>query len=198
IDAGIKIGHLIHEHAIDIEVVDYCISCCANYLFTAAVHKTIHDGAMVVWHGNSQQKDFREFDQCNRTTSSFDGMPMDQDEIDALSSPEAQLEWQDRREREQAFFQRIGVNEFIARVGQEPVFVGDFTMTVADMHKFGVTNVSAPSAYASAEHCQTMQTTKPSLACIAVTAAHFDYEQARRRYGEVCAEDGTLLINSTP
>lgn len=196
IDAGIKIGRLMHKNSIDLEIIGHCISSCANYLFTAAANKKIHDGAVVVWHGNSEQKDWREFDFCGRTVSSFDGMPMTEEEIYELKTLSAQKEWKDRRINEKDFFQHIGIDGYIARVGQEPVFLGNFTMSVMDMYKFGVKNISAPSGYASADYCQQAIKSFPSLICMSVTEEHLKYEKARRDLGEICSEDGMLVINS--
>ena len=199
IDAGINIGFLIHQYNIDIEIVDTCNSSCANYLFTAAANKTIHDGATVIWHGNSQQKDFREFDLCGRTVSSFDGLPMDDDEVAELNTPALIQEWEVRRQREQDFYQLIGVSDYIARVGQEPEYYGNFTMSVKDMLQFGVTNVQAAKNYGEVEYCDNINKTNSGalLSCIAVTPEHFKYEQYRKQFGEVCADDGTLIINNT-
>ena len=197
IDAGINIGRLIYTYKLDIEVIDYCISSCANYLFTAAVNKTIHDGAAVIWHGNTQQKDFREFDLCGRTVSSFDGFPMDDEEIVEMSTPETQQEWAVRQQSEYDFYQLIGVNDYIARVGQEPYYHGNFTMPVKYMLAFGVTNVKAPENYGSGQYCETFNTLNPNLkiSCISVTVEHFKYESDRQKFGERCNHDGTLQID---
>lgn len=52
VEAAIRLAGWIYTNKIDIEVVDYCLSSCANYLFTAAFQKTILPGAVVAWHGN--------------------------------------------------------------------------------------------------------------------------------------------------
>lgn len=197
IDAGISIGYLIYKQKLDIEIIDYCISSCANYLFTAAINKTIRDGAAVIWHGNTQQKDFREFDLCGRTVSSLDGLPIDDEEIAELSSPEGQHEWRTRQKREHDFYELIGVNDYIARVGQEPKNYGDFTMPVKYMQQFGVTNIYAPKNYAEVDYCESFNKLNPGIAlsCISVSETHFEYENDRKMFGERCAHDGTLIIN---
>lgn len=197
IDAGISIGRLIYTYKLDIEVLDYCISSCANYLFTAAVNKTIQDGAAVIWHGNTQQKNFREFDLCGRTVSSFDGFPMDNEEIKEMSTPEIQREWAVRQQSEYEFYELIGVNDYIARVGQEPKYYGNFTLSVEHMLTFGVTNVQAPKNYGSNEYCEIFNKSHPNLrvSCISVTEVHLKYESDRKRFGERCSHDGTLTIS---
>lgn len=199
IDAGISIGHLIYKYNLDIEVFDRCISSCANYLFTAAVNKTIRDGAAVIWHGNTQQKDFREFDLCGRTVSSLNGFPMDDEEIAEQNTPEMQQEWEARRQREYDFYQLIGVNDYIARVGQEPKNYGNFTMPVKHMLKFGVANVQAPKDYGEVGYCNNFNKLNSALAlsCISVSEEHFNYENDRQKFGERCSHDGTLTINTS-
>ena len=52
VEAAIKLARWIYNNKVDIEVIEYCLSSCANYLFTAAFHKKILPGAIVAWHGN--------------------------------------------------------------------------------------------------------------------------------------------------
>ncbi|MCP3704540.1 MAG: hypothetical protein GY954_16625, partial [Alteromonas sp.] len=33
---GMDIGNIVHQHKLDVEVHDYCLSSCANYIATAA------------------------------------------------------------------------------------------------------------------------------------------------------------------
>ena len=43
--------------AFDVEIVDYCVSSCANYVFVAARTKRVLPGGAVAWHGNALQHD---------------------------------------------------------------------------------------------------------------------------------------------
>ena len=52
---GIKLGHWIFEHGIDVVVDGLCFSSCANYIFTAGRNKTIMADSIVGWHGSEQQ-----------------------------------------------------------------------------------------------------------------------------------------------
>ena len=54
-DEGIKLGHWIFEHGIDVVVDGLCFSSCANYIFTAGMNKTITADSIVGWHGSVQQ-----------------------------------------------------------------------------------------------------------------------------------------------
>lgn len=171
---AMKIGRLIHDHALDIKVVGICASSCASYLFPAARKKFIEPGARVVWHGNRHQKDFREDAICRGQGQLLAGM-----------------------EREREFFRSIGADEYIARVGQEPVFHGDFTISVQDMQLFGVTDVYAEPDYGSQAFCERLAArTGERLACVAVTPDALAQEEVRRRNGEVCDQNGLLKVKN--
>lgn len=62
--AGLKMGRLIFERGLDIEVNGMCMSSCANYLFTAGKHKTVRPGSAVGFHGEPRNSkavmDFRK------------------------------------------------------------------------------------------------------------------------------------------
>lgn len=194
--AGHRMGRLVHQHRLAVVVDRYCNSSCANHVFTAGARRIIPEGAVVVWHGNILQKDFREFDQCGRTVSSLTGIPMPPEEVAAARRGIAS------RARDQVahleFFRDIGVDDYIARVGQEPRFFGNFTLSVVDMARFGVTGVEAPPGYGSAEFCREINHERPylNLYCVAVTDEMLAYERTRRVKGEICQSDGTLRIRT--
>ena len=206
VEAGIDIGFLIWENGIEIEVDRECVSSCANYLFPAAARKIIRHEAAVIWHGNLSQKDFREFWQCGQTVSVISGWPVaTQERIEELLNDDYERAiWAGIIDHERDFFARIGVDEFVARIGQEPNFYGDFTMTVADMSRFGITNVEAPEDYGKAQFCQRFMDSRNGrvLHCLEVTDEALAFEEARREYGESCTEEGRLVIdfpqNSAP
>ena len=52
VEAAILLGSWIFENQIDVSVTDYCLSSCANYVFSAGRKKIIQPGAIVAWHGN--------------------------------------------------------------------------------------------------------------------------------------------------
>lgn len=51
-NAGIRIGMALLEAKVDVIVDQYCLSSCANYLFTAGQNKEIRNG-IVGFHGNT-------------------------------------------------------------------------------------------------------------------------------------------------
>ncbi len=50
-EEGIKIGKVLANHDIKVTVTGYCMSSCANYLFTAGRQREIRNG-IVGYHGN--------------------------------------------------------------------------------------------------------------------------------------------------
>ena len=49
---GVQIGRVLHSAGVEIRVRGFCLSSCANYLFTAGQKKIIEDG-IVGFHGNT-------------------------------------------------------------------------------------------------------------------------------------------------
>lgn len=50
-DSALEIGRLVKDRNLDIEVLDYCISACAQYIFVSARYKTVLPRSIVVFHG---------------------------------------------------------------------------------------------------------------------------------------------------
>ena len=200
VSAGLSIAKLMLDHNISLEVDGICASSCANYLFVAADEKVIRDGSAVIWHGNTSQKDWREFELCGRTVSSLSGLPIaSQNKLGELAAPHARAYRQNLYAREREFYALVGVDEFIARIGQEPEYHGNFTMKITDMAKFGVENVQAPPSYGTQTFCEDFGAKHPGSAtvCLEVTSYLIEHEMNRRIYGEVCNENGLLVtVNS--
>lgn len=52
------------------------------------------------------------------------------------------------REKQAAFYHRIGVDEYVTRIGQEEYGAkGFYFLSVEDMKRFGITDVTAPDDY---------------------------------------------------
>ena len=57
--AAARLGTSLLDKKIDVGVIDYCLSACANWVFLAGRYKYISDGAFVGWHGVPQKPDPR-------------------------------------------------------------------------------------------------------------------------------------------
>lgn len=188
--AAKSLGLEVHRLGLAVRVRDLCGSSCANYVFTAAASRRIEPNAVVGWHGNVFQKDLREMLQCGRLVSSLSGDSMAAE----LPSSDMKAQFAQMQEAELAFFRTVGVDEYLARVGQEPVPIGDFTLTVEDMARLGLRGVQAAPDYGTEAFCARVRRDRPEMAlhCVRMTDEMLAHERARRERGETCRPDGTL------
>ena len=193
VGAGMRLGTLVRDAGVTVNVRSYCLSSCANYVFTAARARIIN--GVVLWHGGVEQKDIREVHLCGRLVSSLYGRQMG--EIAADRRDAALEAWQAMRERERAFFESIGVNAYITRAGQEPVpHVADYTYDVPSMERLGLGNITAPEGYGTPAWCERINQGAAfrRVECLVVTEEMLRYERDRIQRGEECQPDGTLKV----
>lgn len=144
VEAGIALGLWISGHGLNIEVPEYCLSSCANYVFPAGHHKSIGAGAVVAWHGN--------YNHLKQTGLWKDGIAlrMERHGEDAATARAHVREEVDRLVRlERDFFARIGVNEYLCWIGKVSPYNAPnyYFLSTQDMARFGVTHVQAASDY---------------------------------------------------
>ncbi len=58
--AALAIGILMHRHNWDVEVVDYCESSCAIFIFPAGKKKYLNDNSLLLFHGGPYQENMLE------------------------------------------------------------------------------------------------------------------------------------------
>ncbi len=68
--AGEAIGKLITENEMDVEVMSYCISACANQVFLRGKNKILSANALVVFHGDATQENINQ--QFSELKDSFE------------------------------------------------------------------------------------------------------------------------------
>jgi hypothetical protein len=125
---AMDVGTWVHERGLEVRVVEYCVSSCANYVFVAGKTKRILPGGTVAWHGNALQRGMSE--QIGSSVA------------DPLARAKT-LEYLEQMKSKQArFYEVLGVNECICRVGTDAIGKGGlYSMSKTDMQRFGVTNV---------------------------------------------------------
>ena len=150
IGAGMDFGFWTFDNKLDVIVSEGCFSSCANYVFPAGERKTILAGAVVAWHGSALQQSFetesslrkeleRSYKREKKTLSK------EQEDVD-LGKLAANL--QTLKVRQAEFFRKIGVDEYVTRIGQEKFGAkGFYFLSVEDMARFGIKNVVAPDDY---------------------------------------------------
>jgi hypothetical protein len=151
VNLGMDLGDLVRGHGLNVEVVDYCASSCANYVFPAGRRKLLRAASVVVWHGSAIQTGIGAL-------SNIDFAPMEahlgrtlSDEEKVAAAEEMGLTaYFDRLTRRQAeFYAAIGVDERVTVFGQALDCDCDWTIPAGDMARFGITGIEAPQGYGS-------------------------------------------------
>lgn len=148
VEAGIALGVWVFENKLDIEVPEYCLSSCANYVFPAGRNKFIGESAVVAWHGN-----YNHLKQTGLWEDEI-AIRMERYGEDAATARVHVREEVDRLVRlEQDFFARTGVDEYLCWIGKMPPYsVPDYYfLSTQDMARFGVTHVHTPAGYEKAD-----------------------------------------------
>lgn len=148
VDLGMDLAEWVLERGLDVEVVDHCLSSCANYVFPAGRRKVIAPGGVVAWHGSARQTNMPDQLETALTEARKQHPTLDVEEVRAEMS-----EYMRRVvARQDAFFARIGVSECVTRIGQLRLGApGLFTMSIADMARFGIAVASGPTSEADLE-----------------------------------------------
>ena len=148
--SALRLGDAVHSLGADVTVETVCMSSCANYVFAAGKEKRILPGALVVWHGSVLQRDFRERVQRYEALLGFakerELSPAEAQEMKALEVDAPFLK--SIQQTQAQFFARVGVDERITRLGQEPQQIAEnWTVGVSTMDLFGLRRVFAPNDY---------------------------------------------------
>jgi hypothetical protein len=125
---GMDLGDWVFQNHLDVEIVDRCLSSCANYVFTAAKVKYLNPDAILMWHGGAHQQNLEK-------------------QYQALG-PAGMASWDAWKRREDAFFLKIGVRQTITTYGQTVADPGPaqysmgYDYSIADLEKFfGIANI---------------------------------------------------------
>jgi hypothetical protein len=137
VEAGMELGTWIFAKGLDVYIPRYCISSCANYVFTAGQRKILDDTALLIWHGGATQADLLSESSC-LPPGSCDEEEMRNHLADYLTN---------LQRLESEFFAMIGVDQDITVLGQRSGYdcresgsIGWY-YSVPDMAELGVTNV---------------------------------------------------------
>lgn len=143
-EAGIALGTWVFEHRLDVEVNEYCLSSCANYVFPAARRKFISPGAVVAWHGN-----YHHLKATGLWTDDIAARMRRHGEDAATAREAARAEMERLVRLERDFFARIGVDQYLCWIGKMPPYNARnyYFLSREDMARFGVTRVLTPPGY---------------------------------------------------
>lgn len=144
IDLGMDFGEWVFNNHLDIQVNDYCLSSCANYIFPAAKNKLLGERAIVGYHGgaSSQSFDLSDINEMYKDLPDSEQMKKKQEAIEGMKT------YLDRvREKESKFYKRINIPQEISTLGQQgkyskksESFIG-WTYTPDGFMKLGLKNI---------------------------------------------------------
>ncbi len=139
INAGMDLGDMVFSHQLRVNIDDYCLSSCANYVFTAAPHHHISNRAVIGFHGG-----------VTGMEDSFDTVVLSMPESQQAAAKATFANYiQNAIERQHRFFKKVGVDPAITTLGQAPVYdqheaseayVGWY-YSIDDLHRLGVKHI---------------------------------------------------------
>jgi ATP-dependent protease ClpP protease subunit len=142
---GLALGKWVQDHKLDVKVLEYCMSSCANYVFPAGAHKVVSNFAVIGLHGGLSSTSF-SFDEA--TKKMLDALPAKErqamlDQIDASIKGDAV--------KEQAYLKALGVRADYVTLGQQeryqklyrddPKTMG-WTYSLEDFGRLGIHDIS--------------------------------------------------------
>lgn len=144
VSAGINLGAWVFEKQLDVGVEEYCLSSCANYVFTAGRHKRVAPGAVVAWHGN--------YHHLLQTGLWMEDIPQRMRSTGEDEETARAHLWQQVQElvaQERDFFTLIGVDQHLCWIGKQPPYdvPNYYFLSAPDMARFGVQAVELPVGY---------------------------------------------------
>jgi len=144
VNTGMALGRWVHAHHLDVKVLEYCLSACANYVFPAGAHKTVSNFAMIGFHGGGGS----EHAALNGETLQQFGR-MSSQEREAFVTDLKAVD-QHNTVNEDRYFREIGVRRDMTTLGQQPRYqdlrerasnsVG-WTYTLENFQHLGVGNI---------------------------------------------------------
>lgn len=116
VSPGLVLGEWVHAHKLNVKVMEFCLSSCANYIFPAGVRKLVSSNAMIGFHGGLSSNDFTI---GGSEKAAYDAMTAEEK---AAFKTKLRQGWQPLLDRETAFFKTIGVRQEMTTYGQQERF----------------------------------------------------------------------------
>lgn len=134
---GLALGEWVAQQRLRVHVPRYCNSACANYVFTAASQRELGYHAVLAFHGG--------MDEAHRQRAAYLARFPAQRQAEARQRFAAEVK--EARQRELAFFARIGVDAQITSYGYRhfPRIMRQYkawTYSLAMLRRFGVGPIS--------------------------------------------------------
>jgi hypothetical protein len=151
VKAGIKFGKWVQKKGLNVTVPIFCFSACANYVFIAGKNKVLKPGSFIGWHGDAEQKDFRELvGEYEKILRKREKSTLTNNEKIFLKTNRKKYKSiKELRQLQGDFYASLNVNPEFGIIGQEPVYYPSdgWTLTKRAMVHFRILNVEVPNGY---------------------------------------------------
>jgi hypothetical protein len=141
---GMALGSWVHAHKLDVKVMEFCMSSCANYVFTAAGRKIVGSAATIAFHGGLSSMSFTVGGSDKEAYAAMTQQQKDDYMATLRKSMEPAVA------KEAAYFQSIGVRQEITTYGQQAKFkaimaandnTSGWTYSQEGFRRFGVEDI---------------------------------------------------------
>lgn len=140
VNRGMDLGEIIFNNNLGVEVTEYCLSSCANYVFSSAHKRRISNHAVIGFHGGVTGME-------EATEEYLKTLPESQQKA-ARDSFTAYMKTTTSREAE--FFTKVGVSQKITYLGQSPLYQKQndseeylgWYYSLDDLTKLGIKNIT--------------------------------------------------------
>ena len=145
VNLGMALGRWLRERQLDVKVLEFCLSSCANYVFPAAREKVVSNFAVIGYHGGPSSG---KVGLDKSTQAMIDAMPPAQrkafmNDIDRSIDADG--------ERERAYMRSLGLREDLSTLGQQERYQQHFradpdvlgwTYSLEGFARLGVRNIT--------------------------------------------------------
>lgn len=141
VGVGLDLGEWVYAKGLDIRVPSYCLSSCANYVFTAGARKIVAHNAVIGFHGGLSSATFKIEGDMKPV---YDAMTKEEQEAFLA---DIKKDFRPALARETTFFKWIGVRQEITTYGQAARFrqaledAVAFTFSREGFARFGVDRI---------------------------------------------------------
>ncbi|WLI91118.1 hypothetical protein Q4S45_08360 [Massilia sp. R2A-15] len=141
---GMALGRWVRARKLDVKVMEYCLSSCANYVFPAGGRKVVSNFAVIGFHGGANSLYLRVAEATNKMLSAGPS-----EEIKKMASGMLK-DMQATAQQELTYLKALGVREDLVSLGQEeryqPIYKNNpntvgWTYSVDDFARMGVRDI---------------------------------------------------------
>ena len=146
VNAGMDLGSWVRAHKLDVRVMEFCLSSCANYVFPAGIKKIVSNFAMIGYHGGPGNAGKLTLDESAQKI--YDALSAEEQK--AFMAQIAGISQQGGR-REAQYFEQLGVRADISSLGQNERYdqfvkanpnAAGWTYSLEDFARLGVRDIS--------------------------------------------------------